>query len=161
MKRSHLPTSLKMKISLRITKKKKEREREQHHPTPTKNKRITNKREKENSSFLYYLWIAKSTNTGVHPTFYLWGEVKWKSLSHVWLCNPKDYTVHGIHQARILEWIAFPFSRGSSQPRDQIQVSHIAARFFTHWATSEAHHLSMLLLLLLSRFSRVRLCPTP
>ena len=35
------------------------------------------------------------------------------------LRNPMDYTVHGILQARILEWIAFPFSRGSSQPQDQ------------------------------------------
>ena len=34
------------------------------------------------------------------------------------LCNPMDYTVHGILQVRILEWIALPFSRGSSQPRD-------------------------------------------
>ena len=41
------------------------------------------------------------------------------------LCNPTDYTVQGILQARILEWVAFPFSRGSSQPRDQTQVSHI------------------------------------
>ena len=47
------------------------------------------------------------------------------------LCDPMDYTVHGILQARILEWVAFPFSRGSSQPRDQTQVSHIAGRFFT------------------------------
>ena len=45
------------------------------------------------------------------------------------LCDPVDYTVHGILQARILEWIAFPFSRGSSQPRDQAQVSHIAGGF--------------------------------
>jgi len=42
-----------------------------------------------------------------------------------------DYTFHGILQARILEWIAFPFSRGSSQPRDQTQVSCIAGGFFT------------------------------
>jgi len=47
------------------------------------------------------------------------------------LCNPMDYTVHGILQARILEWVAFPFSRGSSQPRDQTQVSHIGGGFFT------------------------------
>ena len=47
------------------------------------------------------------------------------------LYNPMDYTVHRILQARILEWVAFPFSRGSSQPRDQTQVSHIAGRFFT------------------------------
>ena len=42
------------------------------------------------------------------------------------LCNPMDYTVHGILQARILEWVAFPFSRGSSQPWDRTQVSHTA-----------------------------------
>ena len=42
------------------------------------------------------------------------------------LCNLKDYTVHGILQGRILEWVAVPFSRGSFQPRDQTQVSHIA-----------------------------------
>ena len=54
------------------------------------------------------------------------------------LCDPMDYTVHGILQARILEWVAVPFSRGSSQPRDRTQVSHIAGRFFTSWATGEA-----------------------
>ena len=47
-------------------------------------------------------------------------------------------TVHGILQARILEWVAIPFSKGSSQPRDWIQISHIAGRFFTIWATREA-----------------------
>ena len=54
------------------------------------------------------------------------------------LCNPMDYTVHEILQARIPEWVAFPFSRESSQPRDQTQVSCIAGRFFTNWATREA-----------------------
>ena len=47
------------------------------------------------------------------------------------LCDPMDYTVHGILQARILEWVAFPFSRGSSQPRDQTQVFCIVGRFST------------------------------
>ena len=47
------------------------------------------------------------------------------------LWYPMDYTVHGILQARILEWVAFPFSRGSSQSRDRTQVSHIASGFFT------------------------------
>ena len=51
------------------------------------------------------------------------------------LCNPMNYTVHGILQARILEWVAFPFSRGSSQPRDWAQVSRIAGGFFINWAT--------------------------
>ena len=54
------------------------------------------------------------------------------------LCDPIDYTVHGMLQARILEWVSLPFSRGSSQPRDQIQVSCIAGGFFTSWATREA-----------------------
>ena len=54
------------------------------------------------------------------------------------LCDPVDYSVHGILQARILKWVAFPFSSGSSQPRDRTQVSHIAGRFFTSWATREA-----------------------
>ena len=47
------------------------------------------------------------------------------------LCDPMAYTVHGILQARILEWVGSPFSRGSSQPRDQTWVSHIAGGFFT------------------------------
>ena len=51
------------------------------------------------------------------------------------LWDPMDYTVCGILQARILEWIAFLFSRGSSQPRDWTQVSCIAGGFFTSWAT--------------------------
>ena len=51
--------------------------------------------------------------------------------SYPTLCNPVYYTVHGILQARILEWVAFPFSWGSSQPRDGTQVSCIAGRFFT------------------------------
>ena len=49
-----------------------------------------------------------------------------------------DFTVHGILWARILEWVAFPFSMGSPQPRDQTQISRIAGRFFTSWATREA-----------------------
>ena len=61
---------------------------------------------------------------------------EWKSLSLSLqkcptLCNPMDYKVHGVLQARLLEWVAFPFSRGSSQPRDHTQVSRIAGRFFT------------------------------
>ena len=54
------------------------------------------------------------------------------------LCDPMDYTVPGILQARILEWVAFPFSRGSSQPRDWTWVSCFAGGFFTSWATREA-----------------------
>ena len=52
--------------------------------------------------------------------------------------TPTDYTVHKILQARILEQVAFSFSKGLSQPRDQTQVSHISDSFFTSWATGEA-----------------------
>ena len=59
------------------------------------------------------------------------------------LCGPMDYRVHGILQARILECVAFPFSRGSSQPRDRTQVSRIAGGFFISWATREAQKYSI------------------
>ena len=49
-----------------------------------------------------------------------------------------QYIVHGILQAKTLEWVAFPFSRGSSQPRDRTEVSFIAGGFLTSWATREA-----------------------
>ena len=52
-------------------------------------------------------------------------------------CDPMDYTVYGILQARILEWVAVPVSRGSSQPRNQTQVSCVAGGFFISWATRE------------------------
>ena len=54
------------------------------------------------------------------------------------LCNPIDYTVHGMLQARILEWVAVPFSKGSSQPRNQTMVSCIAGGLFTNWAIRKA-----------------------
>ena len=53
------------------------------------------------------------------------------------LCDPMDW-VHGILQARIMEWVALPFSMGSSQPRGRTQVSCIVGRFFTSWAIREA-----------------------
>ena len=53
-------------------------------------------------------------------------------------CSSPGSPVHGILQVRILEGLAMPSSRGSSQPRDRTQVSYIAARFFTIWAIREA-----------------------
>ena len=62
--------------------------------------------------------------------------------SYPTLCDPMDCSlsgssVHGIFQARVLEWIAISFSRGCSRPRNQTRVSHIAGRRFTVWATRE------------------------
>ena len=47
-------------------------------------------------------------------------------------CSPPGSSIHGILQARILEWVAIPFSRGSSQPKDLTQVSCISGRYFHH-----------------------------
>ena len=71
-----------------------------------------------------------------------WTEVN-VAQSCLTLCDPMDcrlpgYSVHGILQAIILEWVAMPFFRESYQPRDQTQISHIAGRFLTLWATREA-----------------------
>ena len=70
---------------------------------------------------------------------------KWKmSVTQSYLtlwsmdCSPPGSSVHRILQARILEWVAILFSRGSSQPRDGTQVSCIAGRVFTIWTTKEA-----------------------
>ena len=63
---------------------------------------------------------------------------EWKVLSRVWPCNPMDYPGDGILQARILEWGAFSFSRGSSQPKVWTQVYRIAGRLFTSWTSREA-----------------------
>ena len=84
--------------------------------------------------FLPYGWC--------HLHYYSWKKVK-VAQSYPTLRDPMDYRVHWILQAGILEWTAFPFSRGSSQPRDRTQVSHIAGGFFTSWATGEAHALAI------------------
>ena len=70
--------------------------------------------------------------------------LKWSEVAQSCptLCNPMDCSppassVHGILQARILEWVAISFSRGSSRPRDRTQVSRIAGRHFNLWATRE------------------------
>ena len=67
-------------------------------------------------------------------------KVKVKSLSDPMdpmNCSLPGSSVHGIFQARVLEWGAIAFSRGSSQPRDQTRVSRIVGRHFTIWATRE------------------------
>ena len=66
-------------------------------------------------------------------------------IIRVWLgdsmdCSPPGSSVHGILQAGILEWVAIPFSKGSSRPRDQTMVSCTAGKFFTVWATKKWSH---------------------
>ena len=73
---------------------------------------------------------VKSVWLPLLPAFPRVSEVKFAQPC-LTLCDPMDYIVHGILQARILEWIAFLFSRGSSQPQDGTQVSRITGGFFT------------------------------
>ena len=65
------------------------------------------------------------------------------SSAYLTLWDPMDYTVHGILQVRILEWVAFSFSTGSSQPRDWTQVSCIAGGFFISLAIRETQLYSL------------------
>ena len=95
-------------------------------------------------------WVPSHTKTPAGLPFIAFVKVK-VTQSCLTLCDPMDYTVHGILQARILEWL-FPLSRGSSQPRDRTQISCIPGGFFTSWATREARgfctisaHINMLL----------------
>ena len=92
-------------------------------------------------------WVAIALPLPTHAYFLSFFQMlKW-SESHfivsmgphgLYICDSTDYTARGILQARILEWVDIPFSRESSQPRDQTQVSHIAGRLFTSWDTREA-----------------------
>ena len=84
-----------------------------------------------------------------HPAYltYMKSEdVKWSEVAQSCptLCDPVDCSppgscIHGNLQARILEWVAISFSRGSSRPRDRTQDSCITGRCFNLWATREAH----------------------
>ena len=67
-----------------------------------------------------------------------WSHATCRTLCDLVDCSPPGSSVHGILQARILEWVAISFSKGSFQPRDQTLVSCIAGRRFILWATREA-----------------------
>ena len=83
-----------------------------------------------NGNLLQYFCLA-----GYGP----WGRIDEVAQLRLTLCDPMDCSLpgssnHGIFQARVLEWVAISFSRGSSQPRDRTQVSKIACRRFSIWA---------------------------
>ena len=76
--------------------------------------------------------------------FWWWRWFSCKVISNSWDpmdCSLPGSSVYGVSQARMLEWVAISFSRGSSQPRDRTQVSHIVGRCFTIWATREVLHI--------------------
>ena len=84
--------------------------------------------------------LLKGKLSEVHENFeeFHWASEEKVAQSCLTLCNPMDYIVRRLLQARILEWVAFPFSKGSSQPSDWTQFSRISGRFFTSWAMREA-----------------------
>ena len=96
-------------------------------------------------------WVCWNTISNSHRDFFLLFSLfkieVWllSCFSLVWLfdCSPPGSSVHGILQARILEWIAISFSRGFSQLRDQTLVSHTASRLLIICATREAHKLTL------------------
>ena len=86
---------------------------------------------------LFFLYHMASNRTPLHMHVCMLS-----CFSHAWLCHPMDCSpvgssIHGIFQARILEWVALSFSRRSSQSRDWTWVSCIVGRRFTFWATRE------------------------
>ena len=91
---------------------------------------------------LYSPWNSPGQNTGVGSLSLLRGIFPTQGsnpgLSH---CRWILYQLSHKGSPRILEWVAFPFSRGSSQPRDRTQISHIAGGFFTSWTIREASRL--------------------
>ena len=88
---------------------------------------------------VFMCFLIYSISVNIYCSCLFFESLQWTSLSPcLTLWDPMDYTVLGLLQARILEWTAFPFSRGSSQPRDRTQVSWIAGGFFTSWAIREA-----------------------
>ena len=89
-------------------------------------------------SLLQWIFLTQELNQGLLHCRWIPYQLSYQespkvkvAQSCLTLCDPKDYTFPRILQARIQEWVAFPFSRGSSQPKDRPQVSHITGGLFT------------------------------
>ena len=95
--------------------------------------------------YFYLVYFTFSISYSVLPFHLVWSKVAQSCLT---LCDPVDCSlpgssIHGIFQARVLEWVAISFSRGSSPPRDWTWVSYIVGRHFTLWATREVPSFSL------------------
>ena len=102
------------------------------------------------NTYFFFLIDANLFTTGIktqemqvwslgHEDHLEWGFSRYvvSNSCDLMYCSPPGFSLHGISQARILEWVAISFSRGSSPPRNQTRVSSIAGRFFTNWARRE------------------------
>ena len=95
---------------------------------------------------LLFLWILFYKHQfALTVEFLLYSKVKESEVAQLCLtlcdpvdCSPPGYSIHRVFQARVLDWVAISFSRGSFRPRGWTQVSHIAGRCFTIWAIREA-----------------------
>ena len=102
--------------------------------------RLLNKKERCNCIYSFSLTESLCYTLETNKALLINYELNWTEVAQSCpiLCDPvdsspPDSSVHGILQARILEWVAISFSRGSSRPRDQTHVSRVAGRFFTIW----------------------------
>ena len=111
---------------------------------------------------LYTPWSLKESDTTEWHSLLLslpakWSEVK-VAQSCLTPCNPMNYTVHEFSKPEYWSGLPFPFSRGSSQPRDRTQVSCTAGAFFTSWATREASYLLLIIVKWVNRFLHYGKC---
>ena len=81
------------------------------------------------------MWIFSKHKVQKYMKCQVLATQSWPTLCNPVDCSPPGSSVFGILQARIPEWVAIPFSRGCSQPRNRTQVSRISGRLFTIWAT--------------------------
>ena len=101
-------------------------------------------RKQTRKGWLVPAWALIDSGTEIAPRSYVTELCIQSHQSCLTLCDPMDHSppgssVHGIFQAKILWWVAIPFSRGSSQPGDETWVSCIAGRFFTDWVKGNKH----------------------
>ena len=99
---------------------------------------IQNQPRKPKSCLLFYTHKSRETFSHISRRLLMLVSQPCPSFCDPMDSSPPGFSVHGILQARILEWVAFPFSRGASQPRDQTWVPCTAGSFFTIWVTEEA-----------------------
>ena len=121
------------------TREENKKRKEEKRPMKTNSKQLNGNRNIHINNYLKYKWIAGRFFT-IRATREALLVIQLCLILHKSMdCSPPCSSVHGILQARILEWVAIPFSRGSSQCRDRTCISCITGRLFTAWATRDGY----------------------